>query len=111
MPETWTLLVHAVGPERMGVHPAGAWLIMALLLALDTPALAATTRCTTYEEKTMQRLQTVCDDGTRAVSTWNRTMGGRPQARGGRDCTRHHPSAGARGESQVAPPQTPARAP
>jgi hypothetical protein len=75
MPETWTLLVHAVGPERLGVHPAGAWLIMALLLALATPALAATTRCTTYEEKTMQRLQTLCDDGTRAVSTYNKTLG------------------------------------
>jgi pheromone shutdown protein TraB len=47
---------------------------LALLVALTTPALAAT-RCTTYEEKTIQRLYTVCDDGTRAVSTYNKTLG------------------------------------
>jgi hypothetical protein len=44
-----------------------------LLLALASPALAGA-RCTTYEEKTMGRLQTLCDDGTRAVSTWSRTL-------------------------------------
>jgi hypothetical protein len=44
-----------------------------LLLALASPALAGL-RCTTYEEKTMGRLQTLCDDGTRAVSTWSRTL-------------------------------------
>jgi hypothetical protein len=44
-----------------------------LLLALASPALAGP-RCTTYEEKTMGRLQTLCDDGTRAVSTWSRTL-------------------------------------
>jgi hypothetical protein len=31
--------------------------------------------CTTYEEKTLGRLQTLCDDGTRAVSTWSPTLG------------------------------------
>jgi hypothetical protein len=31
-------------------------------------------RCTTYEEKTLHRLQTLCDDGTGAVSTYNRTL-------------------------------------
>jgi hypothetical protein len=42
------------------------------LVALASPALAGPmTRCTTYEEQTMGRLQTVCDDGTRAVSTWS----------------------------------------
>jgi hypothetical protein len=46
-----------------------------LLLALASPALAGPVRCTTYEEKTPGRLQTLCDDGTRAVSTWNRTLG------------------------------------
>jgi hypothetical protein len=31
-------------------------------------------RCITYEEKTLGRLQTLCDDGTRAVSTWSSTL-------------------------------------
>jgi hypothetical protein len=43
------------------------------LLLLATPAWAAT-RCMTYEEKTLGRLYTVCDDGTRATSYWNRTL-------------------------------------
>jgi hypothetical protein len=43
------------------------------LLLLATPALAAT-RCTTPEEKTLGRLYTVCGDGTRATSSWNRTL-------------------------------------
>jgi hypothetical protein len=47
---------------------------LALLLLLATPTWAATTRCTTYEEKILGRLQTLCDDGTRAVSTYNRTL-------------------------------------
>jgi hypothetical protein len=38
------------------------------------PAWSATTTCTTYEEQTLGRLQTLCDDGTRAVSTYNRTL-------------------------------------
>jgi hypothetical protein len=74
MPETWTRTVHAVGPERLGVPPAGAWRILALLLALASPAWAATTRCTTYEEKTLGRLQTLCSDGTRAIHTYNKTL-------------------------------------
>jgi hypothetical protein len=45
-----------------------------VLLALATPALAGSTRCTTYAEKTLGRLQTLCDDGTRAVSTWSPTL-------------------------------------
>jgi hypothetical protein len=46
--------------------------VLCFLLALASPAWAATpTRCTTYEEKTLGRLQTLCDDGTRAVSTWS----------------------------------------
>ena len=44
------------------------------LLLLVSPALAGTTRCTTCEEKTLGRLQTLCDDGTRAISTYNRTL-------------------------------------
>jgi hypothetical protein len=31
-------------------------------------------RCTTYEEPTLGRLQTLCTDGTRAVSPWSRTL-------------------------------------
>jgi hypothetical protein len=27
-----------------------------------------------YEERTLNRLQTLCDDGTRAVSTWSPTL-------------------------------------
>jgi len=49
--------------------------ILALLLALASLALAGNpTRCQTYPEPTMGRLQTLCDDGTRAVSTYNRTL-------------------------------------
>ena len=44
-----------------------------VLLALASPALAGP-RCLTYEEKSLGRLQTLCDDGTRAVSTWSPTL-------------------------------------
>jgi hypothetical protein len=54
--------------HRLAVTPA------VLLLALASPALTATTRCTTHEEKTLGRLQTLCADGTRAVSTCNPTL-------------------------------------
>jgi hypothetical protein len=47
--------------------------VVFLILALATPAWSAT-RCTTYEEQTLNRLHTLCDDGTRAVSTWNKTL-------------------------------------
>jgi hypothetical protein len=55
----------------MDMHRLGC--ALAVLLALASPALAGP-RCTTYEEKTMGRLQTLCDDGTRAVSTWCPTL-------------------------------------
>jgi hypothetical protein len=48
--------------------------IIGLLLSLTTPALADQIRCTTYEEKSLGRWQTLCDDGTRAASYWNRTF-------------------------------------
>lgn len=51
----------------------GQLIVAALLLALASPAWAGT-YCTTYAEKILGRLQTLYDDGTRAVSTWNRTM-------------------------------------
>jgi hypothetical protein len=47
--------------------------LVLLLLALASPARAGPVRCTTYEEKTLGRLQTLCADGTRAVSTWSPT--------------------------------------
>jgi hypothetical protein len=47
---------------------------LALLLVLASSALAWPVRCTTYEEKTLGRLQTLCSDGTRAVSTWSPTL-------------------------------------
>jgi hypothetical protein len=43
-------------------------------LALAHPALAGTLHCTTYEEKTLQRWHTICDDGTRAVSRYNKML-------------------------------------
>jgi hypothetical protein len=49
-------------------------MILAVLLTLASSALAGTVRCTTYEEKTLGRLHTVCDDGTRGVSTYNHTL-------------------------------------
>ena len=52
-----------------------AMVLLLLLLALASPAWAGTpTRCTTYEEPTLGRLQTLCSDGTRAVSTWSPTL-------------------------------------
>ena len=51
----------------MNTHRLAA--TMAVLLALATPALAATpTRCLTYEEKSLGRLQTLCDDGVRCAN-------------------------------------------
>jgi hypothetical protein len=51
------------------------WTWVLVLLALASPAEAGPLRCTTYKEKTLGRLQTICDDGTRAVSTWSPTLG------------------------------------
>jgi hypothetical protein len=49
-------------------------LMLLALLALASPALAGPVRCTTYEEQTLGRLQPLCDDGMRAVSTWRPTL-------------------------------------
>ncbi len=52
-------------------------LILVLVLALvwAIPALAGPAmRCQTHHEPTLKRLQTLCDDGTRAVSTWGPTL-------------------------------------
>jgi hypothetical protein len=52
-------------------------LVLALLLVafllLVRPAWSAT-RCTTSEEQPLGRLQTLCSDGTRAVSIDNKTL-------------------------------------
>jgi hypothetical protein len=48
-------------------------LVLVAVVLLVRPAWSAT-RCTTYEEKTLGRLHTVCSDGTRAVSTYNKTL-------------------------------------
>jgi len=48
---------------------------LAVLLALVSPAWAGPVHCTTSEAKTLGRLQTLCADGTRAVSTWSSTLG------------------------------------
>jgi len=48
-------------------------LVLVAFLLLVRPAWSAT-RCTTYEEQTLDRLQTLCDDGTLAVSTYNKTL-------------------------------------
>jgi hypothetical protein len=45
------------------------------LLGLASPGPEATLTCTTYEEKTLGRWQTLCSDGTRALSYWNSTLG------------------------------------
>jgi hypothetical protein len=50
----------------------GGLVLLALVWAM--PALAGTTRCMMYAEKTLGRLQTLCSDGTRAVSTWSPTL-------------------------------------
>jgi hypothetical protein len=44
------------------------------LLVLASAALAGPERCTTNEEKTLGRWQTLCPDGARATSYWNRTL-------------------------------------
>jgi hypothetical protein len=48
--------------------------LVVVLLALASPALAGPVRCTTVEEKTLGRLYTICDEGTRATSTWSPTL-------------------------------------
>jgi hypothetical protein len=50
------------------------WTIWLVTLALTSRALAGPVRCTTVEEKTLGRLQTICADGTREVSIWSPTL-------------------------------------
>jgi hypothetical protein len=48
--------------------------ILALLLALASAALAGQVCCTTTEDTLLNRLVTVCSDGTRALSYWNELL-------------------------------------
>jgi hypothetical protein len=47
---------------------------LAGLFGLANPGLSASLNCTTYQEQTLGQLQTLCSDGTRAPSYWNRTL-------------------------------------
>jgi hypothetical protein len=52
-----------------------SWGLVLLVLAWAVGVQAdGPVRCTTYEEKTLGRLQTLCDDGTRGISTYNRIL-------------------------------------
>jgi hypothetical protein len=46
-------------------------LILTLLLGLASSVLAGEVRCTTTQNMILNRLETLCDDGTRATSYWN----------------------------------------
>jgi hypothetical protein len=55
--------------------PRTTFALALLGLALASPAWAGNPqRCMTTEERTLGRLQTLCSDGTRAVSTWSPTL-------------------------------------
>jgi hypothetical protein len=51
----------------LAILPALAWAL---------PALASPVHCTTDEEKTLDWLRTVCDDGSWAISTWSPALQG-----------------------------------
>ena len=67
----------AIGPAyvvREAARSIGAVVMLALLL-LASPTLAGpAVRCQTHHEPTLNRLQTLCSDGTQAVSTWSPTL-------------------------------------
>jgi hypothetical protein len=72
-----------------------SWFIIAGLvgrLGIASPGPGAALNCTTYQEKTLGRLQTLCSDGTRTTSygkgtleRWEMTVRPAPGAR--RSCT------------------------
>ena len=49
-------------------------LLLVAFLLLVRPAWASAVRCFTYKERFLSHWQTVCDDGSRAVSYWNMTL-------------------------------------
>ena len=48
--------------------------IYGLAVTLASPVLAGPVRCQTHHEPTLNWLHPLCSDGTRAVSTYNRTL-------------------------------------
>jgi hypothetical protein len=50
-------------------------LLLVAFLLLKSPAWGGSVRCTTYEVKSLGRLETLCDDGTCAIHHFNKTMG------------------------------------
>jgi hypothetical protein len=65
-----------VAGERSVLGMVLAWVVVTVveLTVLVCVAAAAPVRCQTYPEPMMNRLQTLCDDGTRAVSTWRPSL-------------------------------------
>ena len=61
-----------ISMARKAGHSIKTLLVLTLLFM--APSALAGPRCTTYEEQTLHRWHTVCDDGTRAVSTFNKTL-------------------------------------
>jgi hypothetical protein len=57
---------------REAARPIRSLVILALLL-IASPAWAGP-HCIIYEEKSLGRWQTLCDDDTRAESTWSPTL-------------------------------------
>jgi hypothetical protein len=55
---------------RSSVRPIATAAVLLFALAGLARAGSAV-RCQTHHEPTLNRLQTLCDDGTRAVSTWS----------------------------------------
>jgi hypothetical protein len=59
---------------REAVRSIRSLVILAVLLALASSALAGPVRSPTYAEQTLAPLQNPCGDGTQAVSTWSSTL-------------------------------------
>jgi hypothetical protein len=77
LPQHRSLLRASASPVvvmRCGVSRRWSLLWLLLGLTLASPAWPDTVRCTTYEEKTLQRWHTICDDGTRAVSCYHQIV-------------------------------------
>jgi hypothetical protein len=53
---------------------ANALFMLALLLWLANPGLTGELHCTTTQNTILNRLETLCDDGTRATSYWNAVL-------------------------------------
>ena len=63
--------------ERRLVRGMLVWVVVTLVeltVLVCVAAAANPTRGLTDEERSLGRLQTLCDDGTRAISTWSPTL-------------------------------------